>query len=75
MKAYNPVLDSAFAARRLHPLSLLFSILDIGRQLIVPAFVGGVSTGDDPGEVITRGFLILAVLAVGTSAIRYLRFR
>lgn len=67
--------DAGAASQRLHPFTLLFSSVEVARQFIVPALVGGVATGEAFGEVVTWAFLILAVPALGYAAAKYLLFR
>ena len=68
--------EAGAAARRLHPLTLLFASLGLARQLIFPAAIGGLSRADgDPGRLIGWVVGILAVPAIIIAALRYLTFR
>ncbi|HEU4451956.1 MAG TPA: PH domain-containing protein [Longimicrobium sp.] len=62
--------------RRLHPLTLLFTAGEMARQMIIPAFVSGVSAGGgEAGRIIAIVFAVLAVPAAAISIARYARFR
>jgi putative membrane protein len=61
---------------RLHPLTLLFEALRVGRAFVLPALVGGLSAGGDQWER-RLGWMvaILAVPALVAAAAKYASFR
>lgn len=64
------------APRRLHPLTLLFESIRIGRALILPAIAGAVGTAsDDPSRAIALGLGILAIPTLAFSIGKYVSFR
>jgi putative membrane protein len=68
--------DAAALPRRLHPFTLLFATLGIGRVFILPALLGTASVaGGDLGRIVTWILPILAGPALATAIGKYLTFR
>lgn len=61
--------------RGLHPATLLFSSLQVARGFILPALLGGVSAGDDIGQILTITLLVAAVPALLVAVGKYITFR
>lgn len=61
--------------RRLHPFTVLSRALRIARQLLLPAIVGGVSTGGGIERTLTWITLILAVPSIVVAAAQWMAFR
>lgn len=61
--------------QRLHVFTLLFATVSVARRFLVPAIIGGVSAGDEFGEVVRWALLFLAVPAAAIAAARYFSFR
>ncbi|HJR62641.1 MAG TPA: PH domain-containing protein [Gemmatimonadaceae bacterium] len=67
---------TAGGGRRLHPLTVAFSTLEIARSLVLPAVVGGVSAADgDFMRGLTWVAALLAVPAIAFSIASYVNFR
>ncbi|HEX2206468.1 MAG TPA: PH domain-containing protein [Longimicrobium sp.] len=63
-------------ARRLHPLTLLFSAFSIARQMIWPALAGGFGLGDGQlGRMVPIVIAVLAVPALLGAAAKYALYR
>lgn len=60
---------------RLHPATLLFDTIRVGRAFILPAVVGGASAADDLSEALKWILLLLAVPALLIAVGRYLTYR
>lgn len=61
--------------KRLHGFTVVSRALRLGRQLLLPAIVGGAGIGDDVGSVLTWVFLILAVPSLVIAAAQWAMFR
>lgn len=61
--------------RRLHGFSVVSRALRLGRQLLLPAVVGGASAGGDLGGAVQWILLILAVPSIGVGFAQWLAFR
>lgn len=62
--------------RRLHPLTLVFETIRIGRHLVLPALAGVASTANDGfARTLTVGLGILAVPALIAAIARFVGFR
>ncbi|MGH7665127.1 MAG: PH domain-containing protein [Gemmatimonadaceae bacterium] len=61
--------------RRLHPLTCLFSALQVARRFVIPAIIGGFSAGDEYSEVLRWILIIMAVPAFVAAAAKYATYR
>ena len=62
--------------QRLHPFTMLFAALSVGRRFLLPAIIGGVSAGGgETGDVVRWILGILAVPALGFAVAKYATFR
>ena len=61
-------------ARRLHPFTILFAAIDVGRRFLLPAIIGGVSAGDEVGEIVRWALGLLAIPALGVAIAKYVSF-